>query len=59
MRKTVRTSSERTVKLKLSKRVRRAMRREGLKSIKGVLTVRATYIDGRRRLAHKTVRIRL
>jgi hypothetical protein len=57
-RRTAHTSSERTVRLKLSKRVRRAMRREGLKSIKGVVTVRATYTDGRRRLTHRTVRIR-
>jgi hypothetical protein len=58
VRRTAHTSSERTVRLKLSKRVRRAMRREGLRSIKGVVTVRATYTDGRRRLTHKTVRIR-
>jgi hypothetical protein len=46
------------VRLTLSKKVRRAMKREGLKSLKGVVTVRATYVDGRRRLTHKTVRIR-
>jgi hypothetical protein len=56
--KTAHTSADRTIRLKLSKKVRRAMKREGLKSIKGVLTVRATYADGRRRLVHKTVRIR-
>jgi hypothetical protein len=40
-------------------RIRHAAKRDGLKSITAVLTVRATYVDGRRRLAHKKVRIRL
>ena len=53
------TSSQRTVRLTLSKRIKRAMKREHLKSLKGVLTVRASYVDGRRRLTHKTVTIRL
>ena len=46
------------VKLKLSKKVLRAMKRKGVRSITGVLTVKAEYVDGRRRLTTKKVSIR-
>jgi hypothetical protein len=58
-RKKASTSGERTVKLRLSKRIRRLAKREGLKSIVATLTVRATYDDGRRRLLVRKVRIRV
>jgi hypothetical protein len=57
-RKRATTRSSRTVKLKLSKKVLRAMKRKKVKSITGVLTVKAEYVDGRRRLTSKKVTIR-
>ena len=57
-RKSATTRSSRTVRLKLSKKVLRAMKRKHLKSLTGVLTVKAEYVDGRRRLTTKKVSIR-
>jgi hypothetical protein len=53
------TSAERTVKLTIPKRIRRAARRAGLKSLTVTLTARATYDDGRRRLITRKLRIRV
>jgi hypothetical protein len=57
-RKSATTRSSRTVRLKLSKKVLRAMKRKKVKSISGVLTVKAEYVDGRRRLTSRKVTIR-
>ena len=57
-RKSATTQSTRTVRLKLSKKVLRAMKRKHVRSITGVLTVKAEYIDGRRRLTSRKVTIR-
>jgi len=56
--RTIRPGATRTVTVKLSRKVIRAMRRHHVRKLKAALKVTATYADGRRKTATKKVRIR-
>ena len=56
--RTIRPGATRTLRVRLSRKVIRAMRRHHVRKLKAALKVRATYADGRRKTAAKKVSIR-
>jgi hypothetical protein len=58
-KRTLTTTTKQRLRLRLPAKVRRAVKRAGLKSIRVTLTVKATYAGGRSKTLRKVVRIRL
>ena len=57
--RTLSSTHRRPLRLRLPPKVRRAMKRAGLKTVKATLTVTATHAGGRSKTVRRTVRIKL
>ena len=58
LKRTIKTTTLQRLRLRLPAKVRAAMRRVGMKSLRATLTIRAKHVGGRSKTVRKVVRIK-